>query len=462
MKLRLSHILVSVLALGAVFAVLPVAMAEPVQFSRDIQPILSENCFHCHGPDPTSRKAGLRLDLQEEALRKEDPVIVAGQSAHSELIKRITSTDADDVMPPPDSHRKLTAQQITALKRWIDEGAKWGQHWAFEAPRRPAVPKVKNARWVKNPIDAFVLARLQEGKLLPSPEAPKETLIRRVSLDLTGLPPTPEETRAFLADKSPQAYEKVVDRLLKAPAFGERMVWEWLEAARYADTNGYQGDPTRTMYFWRDWAVNALNSNKPFDEFTVEQLAGDLLPNATQEQKIATGFHRNHMINGEGGRIPEESRVDYVLDRTETTSTVWMGLTLGCARCHDHKFDPLSQRDFYKVSAYFNSIDESGGNDAGGLAHPLLSLATPEQSARLKVLGEDERRAKEQRDKEENALAARQAAWEQTLLDNSRQTDALVWQLVQPVELTSEQGTQLTALEDGSVLAKGPSPDKDN
>lgn len=456
MKFRLSHFF-----LGIVLACSSMAMAEPIQFSRDIQPILAENCFACHGPDPKSRKANLRLDLREDALRKDDPIILPGKSAQSELIKRVTSTDPDDVMPPPDSHRKLTPQQVAALKRWIDEGAGWGQHWAFEAPQRPPLPKVKNGRWAKNPIDRFVLARLQEAKLSPSPEAPKETLIRRVSLDLTGLPPTPEETAAFLLDKSPQAYEKVVDRLLKAPAFGERMVWEWLEAARYADTNGYQGDPTRTMYFWRDWAVQALNSNKPFDEFTVEQLAGDLLPNATQAQKIATGFHRNHMINGEGGRIAEESRVDYVLDRTETTSTVWMGLTLACARCHDHKFDPLTQRDYYQVSAYFNSIDESGANDAGGLANPLLSLANPEQTARLKVLQDNESTKKQEREAIEKSLSPKQAVWEQELIQQLKASET-IWQPVKPDELKSEQGSELSTLEDGSIHAKGLGPDKDN
>lgn len=449
-----------ILAITILFACCSMAMAEPVQFSRDIHPILSENCFQCHGPDPKSRQAGLRLDLSENALRKDDPVIVPGKSADSELIKRIISADPDAVMPPPDLHRKLTPQQVALLKRWIDEGAKWGRHWAFEAPQRPPLPKVKNERWAKNPIDRFVLARLQEGKVLPSPQAPKETLIRRVSLDLTGLPPTPAETQSFLADTSANAYEKVVDRLLKSPAFGERMVWEWLEAARYADTNGYQGDPTRTMHFWRDWAVQALNSNKPFDEFTVEQLAGDLLPDATQAQKIATGFHRNHMINGEGGRIAEESRVDYVLDRTETTSTVWMGLTLACARCHDHKFDPLTQRDYYQVSAYFNSIDESGANDAGGLANPLLSLASSEQAARLKVLGEGERTAKQARDEVEKSLLPKQAEWEQALIEQANKS-AEMWQPLKPDELKSENGSTLETLEDNSIRATGTSPDKD-
>ena len=287
--------------------------AEPIDFSRDVLPTLSDNCFRCHGPDAAARKGKLRLDTKDGALRKDDPVIVSGKSADSELIRRIASTDPDERMPPPKSNRKLTPRQIEQLKRWIDEGAKWGKHWAFETPRRPALPPVRDAGWPRNAIDRFVHARLEPEGLKPSPEAPKVTLIRRVTLDLTGLPPTPREVDAFLADPSPGAYEKVVDRLLTSPHYGERMVWEWLDAARYADSNGYQGDAERTMWPWRDWAVNALNRNLPFDQFTLWQLAGDLLPDATTEQKLATAFLRNHPINGEGGRIAEENRIDYVM-----------------------------------------------------------------------------------------------------------------------------------------------------
>ena len=313
------------------------AAAEPPSFSRDILPILSDNCFSCHGPDAKSREADLRLDQPESALRTEKPIILPGKSGDSELMKRILSTDPEAVMPPLKSGRKLTGPQKELLKAWIDSGAKWGKHWAFEPIQRPPVPALKSEisnlkSQVRNPIDAFVRARLERDGLSPSPEAPKHTLIRRVTLDLTGLPPTLEELDAFVADQSLDAYERVVDRLLKSPRFGERMVWEWLDAARYADTNGYQGDPTRTMYFWRDWVIDALNNNLPFDQFTIEQLAGDQLPNPTQQQLIATGFHRNHMINGEGGRIAEESRVDYVQDRVETTGTVWLGLTFNCCR----------------------------------------------------------------------------------------------------------------------------------
>src|SRR5262249_52678269 len=267
-----------------------------------------------------------------------------------------------------------------------EEGAKWQKHWAFLPPQRPPLPEVKTSKWTRNGIDAFILARLEREGLTPSPEADKTTLIRRVTLDLTGLPPTPTEVDAFLADNSPNAYEKIVDRLLKSPRYGERMVLEWLDAARYADSNGYQTDGTRTLWPWRDWVIKALNDNMPFDRFTVEQIAGDLQPGSTLSQKVATGFHRNHMLNGEGGRIAEESRVDYVVDRVDTTATVWLGLTLGCCRCHDHKYDPFSQKDYYQLFAYFNNIAEGGGVDRGGNAAPVLALPTPEQTQRIEEL----------------------------------------------------------------------------
>ena len=358
------------------------AAPAKVDFGRDILPILSDNCFHCHGPDEKSRKAKLRLDTKEGALRLQDPVILPGKANQSEFMKRITTRDADDLMPPADSKRKLTSAQIALFKRWVDEGALWGKHWAFEPPRRPELPKVKDVKWPRGDLDRFILARLEKESLKPAPEAPRETLIRRVTLDLTGLPPTPAEVSAFLADKSTNAYERVVDRLFASPRYGERMVWEWLDAARYADSNGYQGDGTRTMWPWRDWAVNALNANMPFDRFTIEQLAGDLLPNATRDQRIATAFNRNHMINGEGGRIAEENRIEYLFDQAETLSTVWLGLTLGCARCHDHKFDPFSQRDYYSLLAFFNNTPVNGGGGNGQTA-PVIDFSTPEQVEKL-------------------------------------------------------------------------------
>jgi hypothetical protein len=352
-----------------------------IDFSREILPILSDNCFLCHGPDVKTRKANLRLDTRDGALRRQDPVIVPGQSVESELFLRISSSDEAEVMPPPRSNRTLTPAQVTLLKSWIDSGARWGQHWALEPPRHPALPPVKQGNWPANGIDRFILQRLEREALPPAPEAPKETLLRRVSLDLTGLPPAPEDVDALLADTAPDAYERLVDRLLASPAYGERMAWDWLDAARYADSNGYQGDQDRTMWPWRDWVIGALNANLPFDQFTVEQIAGDLLPGAAREQKLATAFCRNHMINGEGGRIAEENRIDYIMDMTETVGTIWLGLTFNCCRCHDHKFDPLRQRDYYALFAFFNQTPVTGGG-GNPQTPPVLDLATPEQVAK--------------------------------------------------------------------------------
>jgi hypothetical protein len=360
----------------------PSGAAERVDFTRDVLPILSDNCFLCHGPDTSSRKAKLRLDTPEGALRKVDPVVVPGNSSASELVRRLLASDSADLMPPPRSNKKLTPGQIDLLKRWIDQGAPWGRYWAFEKPRRPPQPTLKQSAWVRNGIDSFVLARLEKEGLSPSALAPRETLLRRLTLDLTGLPPTPAEAEAFLADPAPDAYERVVDRLLASPRYGERMVWEWLDAARYADSNGYQGDGERTMWPWRDWAVAAFNANLPFDSFTRWQLAGDLLPAATREQKLATGFLRNHMINGEGGRIAEENRVEYVMDMTETTGTVWLGLTLNCCRCHDHKFDPVTQAEYYGLFSFFNNTPVNGGG-GNPQTPPILEVLTPEEEARL-------------------------------------------------------------------------------
>lgn len=350
----------SLLALTTLFVTSSsIPAADPPNFSRDILPILSDNCFSCHGPDAKSREADLRLDQQESALRTEKPIVVPGKSGESELIKRILSADVDAVMPPPKSGRKLAAAQIELLKAWIDGGAKWGKHWAFDSIRRPALPDVRGLKPGTNPIDTFVRERLEREGLAPSPEAPKHTLIRRVTLDLTGLPPSLEELDAFVADQSPDAYERSsIDCSSRRD----------LESGWCGNGSMPPATPTRTAIratrlarciFGRDWVIEALNNNLPFDQFTIEQLAGDQLPNPTQQQLIATGFHRNHMINGEGGRIAEESRVDYVQDRVETTGTVWMGLTFNCCRCHDHKFDPLAQKEYYQLSAFFNSIDES-------------------------------------------------------------------------------------------------------
>ncbi|MHA3774982.1 PSD1 and planctomycete cytochrome C domain-containing protein [Verrucomicrobiota bacterium sgz303538] len=362
--------------------------ANEVSFSRDVLPILSDNCFYCHGPDAGHRKADLRLDIEDEAKKARDGVvaIAPGKSEESELYLRLISKDADEVMPPPKAHKSLTSQQISQLKRWIDQGAPWGLHWAFSPLTKPTVPAITSVETqVRTPVDAFVVARLQTEGLQPSPQAGKAALFRRVSLDLTGLPSTPEEIDAFVADASSDAFEKVVDRLLASPAFGERLAWDWMEAARYADSNGYQGDSERTMWPWRDWVVKAFNENLPYDRFTVWQLAGDLLPDASFEQRLATGFCRNHAINGEGGRIPEENRVDYVMDMAETVGTVWMGLTVGCARCHDHKFDPISQRDYYSLFAFFNQTPVNGGGGDPQSA-PNLEIVIEAQKAELEQL----------------------------------------------------------------------------
>lgn len=373
---------VVIVVLPLVHAVIGSAVSradEPIDFNRDIRPILSDACFHCHGPDKATQEANLRLDVQAGAftpIKGRFPV-VAGSPDKSEVIKRITHADPDERMPPIDSGRKLSKQQIATLTRWVAEGAKWQKHWSFVPPRRPALPAVNNKAWVKNPIDTFVLAKLEREELSPSSEADRLMLIRRVTLDLTGLPPTIEEIDAFVNDRSADAYEQLVDRLLASTRFGEHMATSWLDAARYADTNGYQGDKTRTMWIWRDWVVRAFNDNMSFDQFTVEQIAGDMLPDATIDQKVATGFNRNHRINSEGGIIPEEYRVEYVADRVETTGAVWLGLTIGCARCHDHKYDPITQKNFYELFAFFNNVPENGMDGTKGNAAPVLTVPLP-------------------------------------------------------------------------------------
>jgi len=341
-----------------------------VNFDREVRPILSDNCFSCHGPDAKNRMASLRLDIPDGGM---DP---------ARVLARITNPDVAKRMPPSYTGLTLNAAQTDVVRQWIAQGAKWQPHWAFVAPKRPDAPVVKDAAWVKNPIDSFVLARLEKEGLKPSPTADKATLLRRVTYDLTGLPPTIAELNSFLADKTPDAYEKRVDALLKSPRYGERMAMQWLDVARYADTHGYHIDSSREMWHWRDWVIDAYNRNMPFDEFTIDQLAGDLIPNATVEQKIASGFNRNHMINFEGGAIPEEYQVEYVVDRLEATSGAWMGLTMGCARCHDHKFDPIAQRDFYRFFAFFNNVSEKGLDGRNGNAEPYLQLPSPEQKAR--------------------------------------------------------------------------------
>jgi hypothetical protein len=344
--------------------------ADQLQFNRDIRPILSENCLTCHGPDAGARQGELRLD-DEAAARH---VLVTGDSGQSELVRRILTTDPAERMPPPDSGKVLTEDQKKILARWVSEGGTFQPHWAFIPPVRPALPEVHRPDWVRGAIDQFILRRLEAERLSPSSEAERATLLRRVTLDLTGLPPTPQEVAAFLADSSEAAYERQVDRLLASPRYGEHMAAAWLEASRYADTDGYQNDRYRYQHAWRDWVILAFNENKPFDEFVVEQLAGDMLPAATLKQQIATGFGRNHRINSEDGSIPAEWQVEYVVDRVDTLGTVFLGLTVGCARCHDHKYDPLSQKDYYRLFAYFNNVPEWGVGPNNGNSPPFVQV----------------------------------------------------------------------------------------
>jgi len=376
--------------------------AGDVSYNRDVRPILSDKCFSCHGFDPKARKAGRRLDSFEGANAELKGVraIVPGSAEKSEAWLRIISEDSGEVMPPPKTNKTLTALEKQIIKKWIEQGAKYEQHWSFVALAPVKVPEVKNSNWTRNPIDRFILARLEKESIAPSPEATRESLIRRLSLDLTGLPPTVAEVDAFVADTSEKAYEKVVDRLLKSPRYGERMAVDWLDAARFADSNGYQVDRDRELWPWRDWVIRAFNENKPFDQFTIEQLAGDLLPNASMDQKIATGFNRNHMLNEEGGVIADEFLAEYTADRVETMAAIWLGQTFNCARCHDHKYDPFTQRDFYSLKAFFNNIPERGigayGNPIRQNAPPFIKLPTPEIQAKINRLNDQVKEVNDQ------------------------------------------------------------------
>lgn len=334
-----------------------VLAANPISYNQDVRPILAEHCFACHGADSASRKADLRLDKREAAL--ESNAFVPNKPDESELIKRILSTDPEVVMPPPSTRKTLKPEQIATLRQWIETGAEYQAHWSLIAPQRPALPAVKNANWPKTPIDYFILAKLEARGLTPAAEADRHTLARRVSLDLTGLPPSAEIVQAFVDDKSDNAYEKLVDKLMESKSWGEHRARYWLDLARYADSHGIHFDNFREMWSYREWVINAFNRNMPFDQFTTEQLAGDLLPNRTLAQQIASGFNRCNITTSEGGAIDEEYRVLYARDRTETTAQVWMGLTAGCAVCHNHKFDPLSQREFYAMSAFFNNTTQN-------------------------------------------------------------------------------------------------------
>ena len=413
--------------------------AREIRFSQDILPILSDKCFQCHGPDAQARKGDLRLDQESAAKGQASSglaIIDPGKSNTSELLVRVHSQDLDEVMPPPELGRPLIQEEKERLETWIKEGAAWGRHWSLEPIEAPVTPNQD-----LHPVDAFVELKLVEKGLKPQTEASRSTLIRRLALDLTGLPPTPSEMDATLKDDASSWWEKAIDRFLASPAYGERMAWEWLDAARYADSNGYQGDRERTMWPWRDWVVRAFNQNMPWDQFTQWQLAGDLLPQSSGESILATGFCRNHMINGEGGRIAEENRVDYVMDMTETMGTVWLGATLNCARCHDHKFDPITQKEYYQFFDFFNQTPVSGG---GGdpQTPPVLAIASESQTLAIQR-GEAARdHARAQVDQAWKAFGALATIWER------RQSETLPGELESLAQDREEERKELEALQE--------------
>ncbi|HEX3147743.1 MAG TPA: PSD1 and planctomycete cytochrome C domain-containing protein [Gemmataceae bacterium] len=434
--------------LSALLALIPSALwaQGKVEFNRDVRPILADHCFACHGPDDKARKAELRLDKRDAALA----VIDLKKPAASELVKRITTMVKTDRMPPEKFAKPLSVAQVETLKTWVAQGAEYQGHWAFTAPVRPTVPTAGEG-WAKNPIDRFVAARLAKEGMAPGREADKRLLIRRVTFDLTGLPPTPKEVDDFVADTSADAYAKVVERLLNSIRYGERMALDWMDAARYADTNGYHIDNGRDMTRWREWVIDAFHKNKRFDEFTIEQLAGDLLQGSTIAQKVASGFNRNNMINFEGGAIPEEYRTAYVVDRVNTTATVWMGLTIGCAQCHDHKFDPFTQKDFYQLYAFFNNVPENGLDGNRGNAVPVLKVPDPQQEKKIAALrAEIEEIAKRQAAAMPEVDAA-QAEWEKMPRDAKTE-----WRQLELTKLRSKGGATFTLDKDGSTVVGGP------
>lgn len=373
---------------------------EKISYNFDIRPILSDKCFACHGPDANKREAGLRLDNEKSAFMalKENPgahALIPGKPQFSEVFLRISSKDTSMMMPPPSSNLKLSSHEINIIEKWIEQGAKYETHWSFTRPKKAPLPEVEDAGWVKNEIDYFILGKLEQKGLTPNPEAGKEYLLKRLSLDLTGLPPGLELMNAFLADNSPSAYDKVVDQLLKSQAYGEKMALYWLDVARYADSHGYQDDSYRSQWPWRDWVIYSFNKNIPYDKFITLQLAGDLMPNATKEQILATGFNRNHKITEEGGVVDEEYRVQYVIDRTNTFSKALIGVTLECAQCHDHKYDPFTQKDYYQLYAFFNNVREVGlESDVGGpetyAKTPMIEISNDEVNKILKFINKQD------------------------------------------------------------------------
>jgi len=444
MSKRCAQLLICGVILSAVAGRLPAA--ETVDFARDIRPILSDACFQCHGPDQSQRKADLRLDTREGAFGTStgSAAFVAGKPDDSEAYVRISSDDPTMLMPPAKSGKKLTPRQIELIKTWIEQGAKWNSHWAFEAPQRPVLPKVQNPGWVRNSIDEFVLSRLEREGLRPSPEADRTTLLRRLSLDLIGLPPTIAEVDAFLADKSVRAYENVVERLLASPHYGERWARIWLDAARYADSDGYEKDKSRQVWAYRDWVIKAFNNNLPYDRFVIEQIAGDLLPDAAQDQRVATGFMRNSMINEEGGVDPEQFRMEAMFDRMDAIGKGILGLTIQCAQCHSHKFDPLTQEEYYRMFAYLNNSHE--GNIAAYTSGELMRRAEI-----LRQIQEIEEELKHQMP----VWRERLSFWETTVAGNQPE-----WTIVQSAEDDPSGGQKMYRLKDGSYLCQGYAPTK--
>lgn len=434
--------------------------SELIQFNRQIRPILSDKCFRCHGPDKAARQAGLRLDVHEFAIAQLETggaAITPGNLSQSKLIKRISSDNVDFRMPPLESGKSLNDSEIELIRQWIAQGAPWQDHWSFIAPKRSNPPQVLRAVDVRNPIDNFVLARLEREGLKPSPQADRTTLIRRVSLDLTGLPPSIDQIDNFLVDESSDAYEKVVDRLLDSPRYGEHQARYWLDAARYGDTHGLHLDNKRSMWRWRDWVIDAFNTNIGFDQFTVEQLAGDLLSEPTLKQRIATGFNRNHVTTSEGGAINAEYLVKYAADRVETTSTVWLGLTVGCAQCHDHKFDPISQKEYYQLFAYFNNITEKAMDGNRHDPPPIVFAPTAEDELKLKSIVQKVLDREAQLDAPMPEIDDAQSQWQA----KQRREWIEQWITLEPVEFKSTNGSSLRKLDDNSILAEGDNPDTD-
>ncbi len=436
----------------------PAPPTPAVDFDRQVRHILAENCFACHGPDEKTRKADLRLDTRDGLFGKgtERAIVAPGKPEASELIRRITTHEVGR-MPPKKFGKTLSPAQIATLTRWVKEGAPWSQHWAFSPIVASALPAVKNAAWVRNPIDRFVLARLEKEGLQPSPEADRVRLIRRVTLDLTGLPPTLEEVAAFVNDPAPDAYEKVVERLFNNPHHGERLALEWLDASRFADTHGYHLDSGRDMTRWREYVIDSYNRNKPFDQFTIEQLAGDLLPNATIQQKVASGFNRNHMINFEGGAIAQEYLTAYIMDRVNTTSTVWLGLTLACCQCHDHKYDPFSTKDYYQLYAFFHQVPERGLDGSKGNAMPFVKAPTKMQQARLAQIAAEMDTLRATLNQPPKIDEAAFVAWRKA----QREKPIVGWQVLTPATTAARGGGKFIAEADGVLKITGKVPAQD-